>query len=111
MTIEEYWDGDNQYPKYFREAEKLKMEQLNREAWLQGMYVYDAMARLSPIFNPFAKKGTKAKPYPSDPYPLTDGEKHSQEQNREKVNSLKTMDYMKTFAKEFNKKFEKGSER
>lgn len=31
--------------------------------WLQGMYIYDAISRLSPILRAFAKKGTKAQPY------------------------------------------------
>ena len=34
--------------------------------WLQGMYIYDAISRLSPILRAFAKKGPKAQPYVED---------------------------------------------
>lgn len=43
MSSAEYWDGDNDLPKYYREAWKLKQENANHEAWLHGMYVYDAV--------------------------------------------------------------------
>lgn len=59
MTEEQYWDRDSTLVKYYREAEELRQEKFNQEAWLQGMYVYDALARIAPILHAFAKKGTK----------------------------------------------------
>lgn len=53
--------------------------------WLQGMYIYDAICDASPILRPFAKKGTRAVPYPSEPYDL--GLAKSPEEKREKQNS------------------------
>lgn len=57
--------------KYYKEAYELKREQRNQELWLQGLYVYEAICDVSPILNPFAKKGTKPVPYMAEPYPLT----------------------------------------
>lgn len=63
MTEEQYWDRDSTLVKSYRKAEELRKERVNQEMWLQGMYIYDAISRLSPILRAFAKKGTKAQPY------------------------------------------------
>lgn len=75
----------------FREAEKLRQEQLNSIAWLQGMYVYDAIARLSPILHAFAKKGTKPRPYTSNPYSFR---KESLDEDADEQERLKALVYM-----------------
>ena len=59
MTEEQYWDRDCTLVKSYRKAEELRKERVNQEMWLQGMYIYDAISRLSPILRAFAKKGTK----------------------------------------------------
>lgn len=68
MTVEQYWEGDGDLAIYFREAEKHRQEKLNWQLHLQGLYIYDAICCASPIFNPYAKRGTKPIPYPSLPY-------------------------------------------
>lgn len=70
MSAEEYWHGDVMYPRAFREANRLKRNQSNFDAWLQGMYVYEAMCAVAPVMNAFAKKGTRVKPYAEKPYDL-----------------------------------------
>lgn len=106
MTYEQYWEQDCNLVKFYREAEELRSERLNQQAWLQGMYVYDALARISPILQAFAKKGTKAKPYVEQPYPITkkSGEKHKKE--RDKAMSQKGLAYMHALMVKNNKKFE-----
>lgn len=42
MSYEQYWNGDNELPKLYRKAYKMRQEQTNHEAWLHGLYVYDA---------------------------------------------------------------------
>ena len=55
MTEEQYWDGDCTLTRYYRKADDLRTERVNREMWLQGMYIYDAVSILSPILRSFAK--------------------------------------------------------
>jgi len=93
-------------PKYYREAEELRMERRNQEAWLQGMYVYDAIFRLAPILHAFAKKGAKPKPYVEEPYPITRKEQEDKQQRREKEISEKGLAKMEAFMSKFNKNFE-----
>ena len=69
MTPQEYWDGDPALVKWYREAYRYRNEQVNREAWLHGLYVYNAVCCASPLFNPYAKR-PKAKEYPTKPYEL-----------------------------------------
>lgn len=74
MSYEQYWDGETGIHKAFREAYRLRQRQQNEQMWLQGAYVYDAVARLSPILNGFVKR-PKAEPYPKEPYALYEEEK------------------------------------
>lgn len=43
MTPEEYWEGDSTLPIFYREKEKIRLEEdfrkSNFDAWLQGRYV------------------------------------------------------------------------
>lgn len=71
MTYEQYWNEDCLLVKAYREANKINTERKNTELWLQGRYVYEALLDVAPILNAFAKKGTKARPYPNEPYPIT----------------------------------------
>ena len=71
MTYEQFWESDCELTVYYRQAEKIRQSKRNEEMWLQAMYIYDAIGRLAPIMNAFAKKGTKAEPYMSCPYPIS----------------------------------------
>lgn len=111
MTEEQYWDRDCCLVKFYREAEDLREERVNQEAWLQGMYVYDAIARIAPILHAFAKKGTKAQPYVEEAYPINKKTMDKAKVKKEKVKSNKGLQYMQAYMVKNNKRFEqKGSE-
>lgn len=112
MTEEQYWDKDPMLAKYFRQAEDIRSKRRNQELWLQGMYIYDAIQRLSPILKAFPKKGTKAQPYPEEPYPLTKEDQEDIKKKREKEQMLKNKRVMESYMIKVNKHFaEKGSEK
>lgn len=102
MTEKQYWDKDCLLVKAYREAEKIRRERMNQRAWLQGMYFYDALSRIAPVLQAFAKKGTKAKPYVDEPYSLT---KESSESRKEKTTEQKGLAYMQAFMLQNNKKY------
>lgn len=93
-------------PKYYRKAEDLRMERHNEEVWLQGMYVYDAIVRLTPILRAFAKKGAKPKPYVEEPYPITQKKQEYKQLRKDKAVSDKGIAKMEAFMQKFNKSFE-----
>ena len=81
MTYKEYWDGTPRLAVAYRKAYKLRREVENENAWLAGLYVYDAVAVC--MANAFGKKGAKKQNYierPIDIFPLTEREKKRREQ-------------------------------
>ena len=107
MTYDEYWHGDVYAARMYLEADRLRQKRKNEEAWLQGMYVYDALARVSPIFRAFALRGTKASPYPDKPYDI-DGENKTKtdKAQAEKNEQLKARLFFENWARAAKKHFE-----
>ena len=106
MTEEQYWDRDCCHVKFYREAEEIRRERVNQELWLQGMYFYDALARVSPILHAFAKKGTKAQPYVEEAYPINKKKMEDAQLKKEKAKSQKGVRYMQAYMVANNKRFE-----
>lgn len=106
MTYEQYWEQDCMFVKYYREAEEIRKEKMNQEAWLQGMYIYDALTRVSPILRAFAKKGTKAQPYVEEAYPINKKTIKEHKEKQEQNNQKKGLRYIQAYMVENNKKFE-----
>lgn len=75
MTYEEFWRGDPWLAKYYREAYVERRKEENRRDWLQGAYIYNAVA--TAIGNAFRKKGAKTANYVEEPFqifPLSEAE-------------------------------------
>lgn len=106
MTEEQYWDSDSCLVKFYREAEEIRRERFNQEAWLQGMYIYDALARIAPILHAFAKKGTKAQPYVEEAYPINKKKMEDAQLKKERATSQKGVRYMQAYMVANNKRFE-----
>ena len=106
MTEEQYWDRDCCLVKFYREAEEIRKERFNQEAWLQGMYFYDALARIAPILHAFVKKGTKAQPYVEEAYPINKKTMEDAKTKKEKAKSQKGMRYMQAYMVANNKRFD-----
>lgn len=106
MTAEQYWDGDCELVRYYRKAAKIRQDLKNQDAWLQGMYIYQAVGNLAPILRAFAKKGAKPQPYPEQPFELNVRQDKKVEKTKEKKQDDKAKAYMQMFAMSFNKKFQ-----
>lgn len=105
MTYEQFWDGDPMLCKYYREAEEIRNEKKNQELWLQGMYIYEAIADISPVLHAFAKKGTKAQPYTDSPYPITKKQRERIKAEKERQTFEKAKSMMEAFMQQTNAKF------
>lgn len=106
MTYEQYWDGDPALVKYYRKADEIKLERVNQQLWLQGMYIYEAICDASPILQAFAKKGTKPHPYAEKPYALTEKQRERNAEEKEKAVAEKGKKFMEAFMKLNNSKFQ-----
>jgi hypothetical protein len=80
MSSAEYWDGDNELPRYYRKAYKMKQEQMNHEAWLNGLYVYDAVVSAMTHLN---QNKSSHKSYAPEPYSFT--KEDIERENEQKV--------------------------
>ena len=96
MSYEQYWEGSPFLAVVYRKAYRLKRQIENEQAWLQGLYFYDAFAVC--LANAFGKKGGKKQQYvdrPFDIFPLTKMEKKRRELEAE----LKMQQAMKEMAR------------
>lgn len=67
MTYKEYWEGDNELPSLYLKKFKIEQERVDEQAWLMGLYIYDTLCNLAPMFRPFSKK-VNIKPYRKEPF-------------------------------------------
>lgn len=102
MTYDQFWDGDVSAHKAYLKAEKLRVKDMNRMLWLQGMYVYEAVGDLAPYFKAFSK--ARPKPYPDKPYDLFDEDRKRREEEEARKRYEHIRDKVAAFAKAFNEK-------
>lgn len=81
MSYREYWEGDAELTRYFRKAYMIKQEEKNHQAWLQGLYFYDALT--TSLHNALRDKKTQKRDYPKMPYEFRQKEKTAQEKKKE----------------------------
>ena len=104
MTYEQFWEMDCRLVVPYRKAYQLRQEQENRFAWLQGMYIYEALCDVAPVLHAFAKSGTTVRPYPEKPYEFEPARKQTKEDtNKQKME--KTANYMNDLAARFHQTF------
>lgn len=109
VSYEQFWNGDVEIAKMARQAYELKMDEQNQFAWLQGMYVYNAVAALAPALKAFAKG--KAQPYPQEPYGFAEREKvlsgQKEEKKKESAEDMRFNAFMTAWMSNVNKNFAK----
>lgn len=107
MTYAEYWQGDNYAPKYYREAFKAKEESVNHEAWLQGLYFYDALVSVMSQLN--SKKETH-KSYTPKPYSFTPEDIKKDEEERRIEAEAQAEVWLKSWVSATQKQFKNEPE-
>lgn len=104
MTYDEFYNKDHTLAIAYRKAFEKKRNEQNQNLWLLGAYVYQAIARVSPLFNPF-NKHPKPESYLDKPFPIYE---HEEGKNAEsKAVADKGLAYMQAQMIKFNKKFGK----
>lgn len=101
MSYEQFWEQDCRMVKFYRQAQKIKDERYDNQAWLQGLYFYSALCNASPLFRDFTKGTVKATPYQSEPFTAMMRKEKSKEARERK--KREGFEYMMRFAERFNK--------
>lgn len=108
MSYDEFWNGDNELPRMFREAYKKRAkhdrDRSNMDAWLHGVYVCRAIAAC------FGGKKNRSK-YPDEPIALETDEPEAKqapkhEPKKEPPASTKARQLMEVWAVNFNQRFD-----
>lgn len=91
MTYDEFWNGEPERVRYYREAEEIRQKKRDYDLWLQGRYIYDALCAVSPVLHAFAPSGTQAMDYINEPYPRTykDFKERQERQMKERAESFR----------------------
>lgn len=111
MTYEQYWDGDVWMVRDFRKSHKLILEAQNRHAYIQGMYVYSAIASMVPVLRPFSK-ARKPEEYLKEPIDfygreqIVDRKADRPQKSEREQSGNKARQLMEIWAVNFNQKFE-----
>lgn len=107
MSYDEFWNQDVALVRVYRKADELKQRRQNQIAWLQGMYIYQALCDVAPIFHAFAKKGTKPIPYVEEPYPITAAEIEERKQQELRKKEARMKAEFAAFAEQMRRKMPK----
>ena len=101
MSYEEYWAGDAKLAQYYRKAYQIKQDEINNNAWLQGMYIYDAVSTaLHNALRGMGKSKPPAKDYAKQPYELRNRVKSEAEKAKEvRIEQEKAAAWMENFVR------------
>lgn len=102
MSSEEYWNGDAERTIAYRKAFKMKQESANHEAWLHGLYVYDAvMSALTHL----SDKKSSHQTYTVKPYSFTPDEVEKERENKKIEAEAQAEVWMKSWVSATQKMF------
>lgn len=86
MTYEQYWYGDCLMVRDFYKAYKLKQEQANEQAWLNGLYFLKAID--ATVGNALRRQGVKPEQYPGEPLEIYKKEETAEEKAKREENEV-----------------------
>lgn len=104
MSYEDFWHGKPILASFYYEKHLIDIEQRNQELWLQGLYIYDALAVA--LNNSFSKQKQK---YISEPIRIIPKTEEELQAEREATRQ-KMVERLNAFAEEFNKRHAEQSE-
>lgn len=101
MSYAEYWDSDPVLAQYYRKAYRIKQEEINNNAWLQGLYIYDAVTTaLHNALRGMGKQKSPAKDYAKQPYQFNNKVKTEAEKAKEiEIEQEKAAAWMENFVR------------
>lgn len=102
MTWEQYWYGDVRMAQDFLRAyemrKKREYKEANRNAHLQGFYVYQAVGRLAPILRTsFSKRRVEPEPYMDEPLELFAQDKDQMTEQEQEAQEERELQFARAY--------------
>lgn len=108
MTYEQYWYDDPLMVRAFYKANKIRQAMMDEEAWLNGMYVLNALN--ASVGNMFRKTGQTPIEYPKEPISMTrEREKRAKKAEEEDREATWALAWMTSFVRA-GKRFDKNKQ-
>lgn len=107
MTYDGFWNQDVTMVRAYRKADEMRKRRQNETLWLQGMYIYEALCDVAPVFHAFAKNGTKPNPYSKEPYAITEEEIRERDEREEQLRQERIKAEFAAFAERIKQKMPK----
>ena len=102
MTYEQFWEKESWLVKSYREAYRIKQDEINHSAWLNGLYMLRALQSGIPVYlNGIVKSKIDLPEYPNKPLEFGETNKEKQEEKQMELQIAK----MREMAEQFNKTF------
>lgn len=110
MSEEQFWDRDCLLVIPYRKAYQIRQEEANNNAWLQGVYIMQALQSVPVFVNGFMPRGARLQKYFDKPIDFTPVRKKKtvQETNTEKKNNA--ISFMEKLAGRFNSQFDRKAQ-
>ena len=108
MTYNEFFYKESWLVKSFRKAYRIKQDEINHSAWLQGLYIVQALNSGVPVvLNGIMKQVQELPNYPGKPLEFNEKDEKKIEQNRMELQVAKMKEMMEQFNSTFARKQKK----
>lgn len=107
MSRDEYWNGDSDAVIDYRKADELRQKRVSEEQWLLGRYIYETIARISPL-PVFLTDGRGRQEYIEKPYWIEETRKDESELSKAELEkrAKQSAEAFRIMMINANKKFE-----
>lgn len=105
MTYEEFWEKEGWLVKSYREAQRIKHNDVNYAAWLNGVYILQALQSGVPVvLNGIAKNHIDLPNFPDKPIDFSEKGKEQKEKKQMELQKAKMQEMVEQFNATFRRK-------
>lgn len=106
MSYEQFWDGEADMVISYRKAYELRQQEINNNAWLNGLYIWRALQSAPLFVNGFVPKGARIEPYLDKPINFAPPERKNKKRLSEReVKKQQAISHVEQLAARFNAQF------
>jgi len=105
MNYEQFWDGEADMVISYRKAYEIRQQEINHNAWLNGLYILKALQSAPLYVNGFIPKGARIEPYFDKPIDFAPPEKNQKPMSEREQRKQQAISHVEQLAARFNAQF------